>query len=245
MTEYRALAMQREQKKKIDKELIVTEKKIFAREIKAISLDEFKKCQKEKRKQLRHMSQALTVKQDILTYLKSHNIYFETDVFEGITRIVMAFRNCDRCPGKITEGCIYFYDDCMEIRVYYSELGTQICNESKNLPDFYRLMNYMNALIWPCVADGMDGTLYNSEHLVSPRFIVTEDGMKDITTIMAISYSHFKIDALQIENYITAALPNLLDSLSIPIFLLLAGRINVENAINMIETEIHGKGEKT
>lgn len=57
-------------------------------------------------------------------------------------------------------------------------------------------------------------------------------------------YSHFALDGLQIEDYITAALPNLLDSLSAPIFLLLGGRIKVEDAISMIETEAIEKGGK-
>ena len=105
-------------------------------------------------------------------------------------------------------------------------------------------MNYLNAMCWPCVKDGMDRMLYSSEYLVSPRFIVTEDGMLDITTIMVIPYSHFIMDTLQIEDYITAALPDLLDSLSAPIFLLLEGRIKVEDAISIIEAEIHGKGGK-
>ena len=216
------------------------EKKIHVREIKTVALDEFKERQKKKRKQLGNMDQALKAKSNILNYLKSHNIYFEADMDEDTQRITMVFKNCDRCPGRITEGSIYFYDECMEVRVYYSELGAQICSESKNVPDLYRLMNYLNALIWPRVMDGMNGMLYNPEHLVSPRFIVTEDGMNDITTIMAIPYSHFTMDALQIEDYITAALPNLLDSLSAPIFLLLADRIKVEEAINMVEIEVHG-----
>ena len=61
----------------------------------------------------------------------------------------MVFKNCDRCPGHITEGSIYFYEECMEVRVYYSEIGTQMCNKSKNLPNLYRLMNYLNAMSWP------------------------------------------------------------------------------------------------
>ena len=178
-------------------------------------------------------------------YLKSHNIYFEECRKEDIYHLTMVFKNSDRCPGHITEGCIYFFDDCMEVRVYYSEWGNKICKESKYLPELYRLMNYLNALVWPRVKDGMDGLLYASEHLVSPRFIVTEDGMLDITTIMVIPYSHFAMDTLQVEDYITAALPDLLDSLSTPIFLLLDGRIKVEEAINMIETEVLEKGGKS
>ena len=210
-------------------------------EDKILVLDNFKGNQKEKIKQLRNISQPLKAKSEIQNYLNLHNLYFETDEIEGIPYITMAFKNCDRCPGHITEGSIYFYEECMEVRVYYSEIGTQMCNKSKNLPNLYRLMNYLNAMSWPCVKDGMDGMLYSSECLVSPRFIVTEDGMMDITTIMAIPYSHFIMDTLQIEDYITAALPALLDSLSAPIFLLLEGRIHVEDAIDIIETELQGK----
>ena len=210
-------------------------------EDKILVLDNFKGNQKEKIKQLRNISQPLKAKSEIQNYLNLHNLYFETDEIEGIPYITMAFKNCDRCPGHITEGSIYFYEECMEVRVYYSEIGTQMCNKSKNLPNLYRLMNYLNAMSWPCVKDGMDGMLYSSECLVSPRFIFTEDGMMDITTIIAIPYSHFIMDTLQIEDYITAALPALLDSLSAPIFLLLEGRINVEDAIDIIETELQGK----
>lgn len=42
--------------------------------------------------------------------------------------------------------------------------------------------------------------------------------------------------------FITAALPDLLDSLSAPIFLLLLGEINIEKAISLVDTEILGKG---
>lgn len=47
----------------------------------------------------------------ITSYLKQHNLYFEADLMEGIPRITMVFKNCDRCPDYITEGCIWFYED--------------------------------------------------------------------------------------------------------------------------------------
>ena len=49
--------MEKERKKEIDEELINTEKRILSGEIKTTSLAEFKERQKEKRKQLRNMSQ--------------------------------------------------------------------------------------------------------------------------------------------------------------------------------------------
>ena len=188
--------------------------------------------------------QALKIMSEFVKYLKSHNIYCEEYPKDDIPHITMAFKNCDSCPGHITEGSTYFYEDCMEARVYYSEIGTKWCKESNNLSELYRLMNYLNAKVWPRVKDGMDGTLYRSEHLITPRFCVTEDGCQDITTIMAFPYSYFELDSLQIEDYITAALPDLLDSLSTPIFLLLLGEINIEKAIRLVDTEILGEGGK-
>ena len=62
---------------------------------------------------------------------------------------------------------------------------------------------------------------------------------------MVIPYSHFELDVLEIEDFITAALPDLLDSLSASIFLLLLGEINIEEAISLVDTEIFGKEAKS
>lgn len=94
--------------------------------------------QHKKRKSIKIMS-------EVTSYLKLHNLYFETDQMEGIPRIKMVFKNCDRSPDYITEGCIWLYENSMEVRVYYSELGAEICKKSKHLPELYRLMNYINA----------------------------------------------------------------------------------------------------
>lgn len=190
--------------------------------------------QHKKRKSIKIMS-------EVTSYLKLHNLCFETDQIEGILRITMVFKNCDRCPDYITEGCILFYEDFMEVRVYYSKLGAEICQKSKYLPELYRLMNYINARLWVGVSDGMDGALYQSQYLISPRFYITEDEMQDITATMLIPYTHFEMDVLELEDFITAALPSLLNSLSMPVFLLLEGRITVEEAIDMVGLEILGE----
>ena len=155
---------------------------------------------------------------------------------EGIPRITMVFKNCDRSPGYITEGCIWFYENSMEVRVYYSKLGAEICQKSKHLPELYRLMNYINARLWVSVSDGLEGALYQSQYLILPRFYVTEDEMQDITATMLIPYTHFELDMLEIEDFITSVLPGLLDDLSIPVFLLLEGRITAEEAIDMVRS---------
>lgn len=143
--------------------------------------------------------------------------------------------------GWDLQGCIWLYENSMEVRVYYSELGAEICKKSKHLPELYRLMNYINARLWVGVSDGMDGVLYQSQYLISPRFYITEDEMQDITATMLIPYTHFEMDVLELEDFITAALPSLLNSLSVPVFLLLEGRITVEEAIDMVGLEILGE----
>lgn len=190
--------------------------------------------QHKKRKSIKNMS-------EIISYLKLHNLYFKTDQADGIPRITMVFKNCDRCPNYITEGCIWFYEEFMEVRVYYSKLGAEICQKSEYLSELYRLLNYINARLWVRVSDGLEDALYQSQYLISPRFYVTEDEMQDITATMLIPYTHFELDMLEMNDFITAALPDLLDGLSMSVFLLLEGKITVEEAIGMVRLEFLGE----
>lgn len=199
----------------------------------SISYEDFTE-QRKKKKCTKYMS-------EIISYLNQYNLYFKANHSEGIPRITMVFKNCDRCPDYITEGCIWFYEDFMEVRVYYSKMGAEICQKSKYLPELYRLLNYINARLWVSVSDGLEGALYQSQYLTSPRFYVTEDEMQDITATMLIPYTHFELDRLEMEDFITAALPSLLDDLSTPVFLLLEGRITAEEAIDMVRLEFLGE----
>ncbi len=197
-------------------------------------MENFMEYQKKKRTNIRMMS-------EITLYLKQHHLYFKTDQLEGTPRITMVFQNCDRCPDNITEGCIWFYEDSMEVRVYYSKSGAEICKKSTKVYELCRLLNFMNARIWIAVSDGMEGALYKSQCLILPRFYITEDEMQDITSTMLIPYTYFELDMLQIEDFITGALPSLLDCLSTPVFLLLEGKITVDEAIDMVKLEVVGK----
>ena len=171
-------------------------------------------------------------------YLRRHNIYFESDITEDeISRITILFKNCKTCPQDVLEGCIYFHEDCMEVRVYYSELGSRICRKSVNRSELYRFLNFLHARLWPCVMDGRNGELYQSQYLFCPRFYITEDGEFDITTAFLIPYSHYELDELQTEDFITAALPDLMISLSEPIFLILEGKITADEAKRKILSE--------
>ncbi len=50
--------------------------------------------------------------------------------------------------------------------------------------------------------------------------------------------TNFELDMLQMEDFITAALSSLLNSLSVPVFLLFECKITIEEAIDMVILEI-------
>lgn len=60
----------------------------------------------------------------------------------------------------------------------------------------------------------------------------------DITSTMLIPYTYFWLDQLAFEDYITAAIPKLMDRLSPIIFLVLSGDLLVDDAIKKVEKEI-------
>ena len=82
-------------------------------------------------------------------YLKSHNIRYAKDVDNGIPHITILYVNCDRCPDNILESCIWFYKDVMETRVYYDQTAADWCRISSHIPELMRLLNYINARVWP------------------------------------------------------------------------------------------------
>ena len=80
--------------------------------------------------------------------------------------------------------------------------------------------------------------LYETRHLQTPRFYITEDGNYDLTATTLIDYDHFEMAPLETEDYCTAAIPELMNKLSIPMFLLLNKRISVDESIAIIEREV-------
>lgn len=181
---------------------------------------------------------------DIITYyLKAHCIKFHEDVYENTKRITMAYKGYSNCPNNIIEGCLYFYSDCMECRVYYTELGSDICKNSAHQADLYRLLNYINACVWPCTSDGFDGE-DRTPYLYTPRIYVTEDACYDITATSMIPYDFYEILPILTGDYITACIPELMNKLSPAIFGLLTGKMTIENAIAYVESAVLNQ-EKT
>ncbi len=174
----------------------------------------------------------------IVDYLHSHNIRFTENLDNTVPRITMVFTGYDSCPGKIIESCIWFYEDDMEARIYYSELGAKICKESTHIEGLMRLFNFIHARVFPCTSDGMGGSLYAPHHLYTPSIYVTEDDCYDITLTTFINNDFFEVAPLETEDYITAACPELMGSLAPAIFGLLLGKINTDVAIEYVKKEI-------
>lgn len=176
------------------------------------------------------------------TYLKSHFIRFETDFCDNIPRFTMIFKNCDNCPDRILESCVYFYQDCMEVKTYFNQNAANWCKEyQENLPSVIRLLNHINATVWMCSTDGAGGALYVPSTLYTPRIFITENDCFDITLTTIVNYDFYKLAPLETEDYITAYCPDLLNKLSPAIFSLLLGKIDLQQAMHYINNLTEGE----
>lgn len=175
------------------------------------------------------------VKSHMLSYLKSHFIHFYQDVSGDIGRITMSYSGYENCPDKTLESCIYFFTNCMECRVYYTKNASNYCRDSNHQSELMRFLNYINATVWPCGADGIGGTLYKTSQLYAPRIYMTEDGCYDITMTFIVPYDFYEIAPLETADFLTACIPELLDNLSPSIFLLLLGKIKLDDAIRLVK----------
>ncbi|HHU17131.1 MAG TPA: hypothetical protein GXZ70_02730 [Clostridiales bacterium] len=177
-------------------------------------------------------------KAKFVSYLKEHGIKYSERLRDGDACILMVFNGYKSCPNEALEASIYFFETCMEARVYYTETASSWIDKAENLADLYRLLNFINACVWPCAQDGIGGELYYPHHLHTPRFYITEDGGNDLTSTTVIDYDYYEVAPLETEDFITAALPELMDKLSIPFFFLLLNRMTVDQAIHYIKSEI-------
>lgn len=171
-------------------------------------------------------------------YLKERMIPYEADIDTGILRLTMTLK-AENCPGRILECCIWFFEDSMEVRVYYGEMGAGICRESGRIADLYRLLNFINARVWVRCSDGADGVFYAPDERYTPRFYLTEDDRFDITATTMIPYVLFDDQRLMTMDYITASIPELMDKLSPALFRMLTGLIDVQKAIMTIKKAIN------
>lgn len=89
--------------------------------------------------------------------------------------------------------------------------------------------------------DGTGGSLYAPNTLYTPRIFITENDCFNITLTTIINYNFYKLAPLETEDYITAYCPELLDKLSPPIFSLLLGEFDLEQAMYYVNKLTEGQ----
>lgn len=176
----------------------------------------------------------------IITYLKQKsNIYIESCKFAP--SITIALPGHSNSPSRKIESSLFFFPDAIEIRVYYACPGPQIVsNNLERLPSLYRLLNFLNAHVFVKKMEGV-GNFYRASYLLQPRFFLTEDEQFDITATVILEKDFFELAPLEIEDFITIALPALMNQLSPYIFGVVTGKVNVEAAIRQIRKNILGE----
>ena len=173
-------------------------------------------------------------------YLKSHFIKFHEDIEDGAVIYRMTYSDYELCPEGKLESCICFFPDNMEVRVYYSVLGAELCRESKYIPELMRLLNYINATVWPMAVDRNGGTLYKPHILYLPRIYMTEDDICAINLALPINYAFYEAAPLETEDFVTACCPDLMNMLAFAIFGLLLGEANLEQAMAYVRKNMFG-----
>ena len=167
--------------------------------------------------------------------LRSSRVRHSAGFDSGQMQITMGF-NAVYAPDHRIESCIWFYEDTMEARCYYSSLGAELCRKSRHIDALLRLLNFINARVFPsCRGSGY--MLYSPHILYTPRIYLTADGCFDITITTIIPYDFFGLAPLEPLDYITICCPELLDRLALPIYCVLLGKETADGAISHIERE--------
>lgn len=170
-------------------------------------------------------------------FLKFHNIRHISAIDSGCMQLVIEY-SAEIAPNKCVESCVWFYDDAMEARVYYSALRAKICKNSMNIDGLFRVMNYINARVFLKCSDGLGCSLYKPNMLYTPRIYLTEDGCFDSTITTIINYDFFEETPVETADYLTAYCPQLLDKLPPAIFCVLSGQAKEDECIEYIMKNI-------
>ena len=168
----------------------------------------------------------------ISSYLKQNFIPYDDKSVDDC--FVMQFV-AKYSPDSKLECSIYFRETRIDALVYYSKGASLNISQQQDLSKLFRLINYINANLCPCPYDGMGGELYESNYMFNPVLYLTEDGHNDLTFYVNLDYDFFEVAPLEACDFITAAMPDLLDELAVPIFGALLGITEMENAFHMVD----------
>lgn len=175
------------------------------------------------------------------SYLRSCAVPYKKDIDLGVARFTFVFM-CENAPGGFIEGCIWFFDKVAETRVYYNQMGADICRKSECRQDLLRLLNFINARVFMELNDG-GNRWYDPQILYTPRMYLTEDDGYDISITTMLNYRFWKMAETETDDYITAYQPELLDKLAPFVFGLLKGELTADDAILGIERVILNEAE--
>lgn len=75
----------------------------------------------------------------------------------------------------------------MEIRIYYFIAGSELRREIKHISELMRLLNYINAMVWPMTLNIRDSTLCKPLILYLLRLYMTEDEMSGVNLALPVN----------------------------------------------------------
>ena len=178
-----------------------------------------------------------------INYFQANEIPCHQIVDDFAPQLVMTFYNQNEAPNNCVEGTLFFYDGCIEARVYYDAAGQKWCRESEHKHELMRLFNYINARVFVMAKDGADNALFDPQFLYDPRLYMTEDDCFDITLTFVIPYKFYELAPLETETFYAEVCPKLLNDLALPIFFLLLGEWTIEQSINFIDYQLLSKNQ--
>lgn len=169
----------------------------------------------------------------IIDYLKKYNIHYHLLNDSGKPLIdinnltIYISFHVEKAPDSLAECSIWFYEDGLEVRGYYSANAANWVSKSQNrIPDVLSVINFINARVFL-------GNL-----LFTPRLYLTTDDQPEIAITTTVPYRFFEAAELETLEYITCYYPEFLGKVSIPLFLTLLGKMMPEKAIQHMKAEI-------
>lgn len=172
-------------------------------------------------------------RRQIIDYLKKYRIHYH--MLNDSGKPVIDFNDLtlyiqfhvEEAPDQLAECSIWFYEDGLEVRAYYSENAANWVSEHKDhIPNVMEVINFVNARVF------LGNLLY------TPRLYLTADERPEFAITTIIPYRFFEVATLETLEYITCYYPEFLGKVSFPLFLTLVGEITPGMAIYHIETKM-------
>lgn len=172
-------------------------------------------------------------RKQIIDYLKKYNIHYHLLNDSGkpiidIKHLTLYVQfHVEEAPNQLAECSIWFYEDGLEVRGYYSEnAASWISKHKDHIPDVMQVINFMNARVF------LGNLLY------TPRLYLTVDEQPEFAVTTIIPYRFFEVATLGTLEYITCYYPEFLGKIAFPLFLTLIGDITPDMAIYHVETKM-------